>query len=307
MSGEGLATRQHYVPQFLLRRFSREVTKNGLTSDRLAVLDLREDRLFEASVNDVACSNRFYEAAVGEDMVLTIDPGLAQLESMAAPAIARLLKSQDTRSLTPEERSAISLFVVVQGVRSPATRRSVEAMPDLVRKKLEESGPIAQSLRDQMSTAGEDGAHMHLRIMARISEFWPVLAERTWRLHVVPDRSRFCSSDSPAIRFNQVDAGPYGNLGLLCRGLVLQLALSTRVVLAIIDSGVYEVSEGEVVNLTRENLLWYNSVLAFHADRFLYALNPDDFDIREGMWADQPKITPSFFNERAASDRSPED
>jgi hypothetical protein len=307
MSSEGLATRQHYVPQFLLRRFSREVTKNGRTSDRLAVLDLREERVFDASVTDVGCSNRFYEAAVGENMVLTIDPGLAQLENVAAPAIARLRENQDTKSLTSEERSAIALFVVVQAVRSPATRRSVKAMPDLVLKKLEEFGPVAQSLRDQMSTTEQDGARMHLRIMARISEVYPVIAERIWRLHIVPDRSRFCSSDSPVIRFNHVDAGPYGNLGLLCKGLVLQLALSTRVVLAIIDDGAYEASEGEVVNLTHQNLLWYNSVLAYCADRFLYALSPGDFDVREGVWTDRPKIAPSFFNERAATDEGPSD
>ena len=51
------AKKQHYVPQFLLRNFA--VGKK--LKAKLWVLDKRNASVFQASVNDVAHENMFYE------------------------------------------------------------------------------------------------------------------------------------------------------------------------------------------------------------------------------------------------------
>jgi CheY-specific phosphatase CheX len=83
--------------------------------------------------------------------------------------------------------------------------------------------------------------------------------------------------------------GPRGNLGFLCRGIQIQVALSPELALMIGDPSTYGVDADEIDQLTEDNLLHYNSLLAGWAHRWLYSRS-GDFDVRPGMYRSGPRF-----------------
>ena len=65
------AKKHHYIPQFLLRNFAFDRRR------RLYVFGKRTDRVFVASVADVAAENRLYEFSI-DGPTITLEPSLAE-------------------------------------------------------------------------------------------------------------------------------------------------------------------------------------------------------------------------------------
>ncbi len=285
------AKTQHFVPRFLLRRFCEEVRRKRRTTHRLFVHSLDDGRVFRTGLGNVAASNRFYDLTVNVEIVLSIDSSLQELESLAAPAIAKLVQGRDLGALTADDRAAIAFFVTVQAIRGPATRTDMAALPQQLAERLSRLGPLSDTIKRQLKLDDPDAStRSHLRIIEDTSKVYPVLVDRVWRLHVPPDGCRFALSDNPVLRYNDLDLRPYGNLGFLSKGVVLELALSPTLSLAIIEPSPYNVREGEVIRFTESNLLYYNYILAHRAERQLYAKRASDFDVRQGMWEEGPRM-----------------
>ena len=285
------AKTQHFVPRFLLRRFCEQVRRKKRTKNRIFVHNLADGRVFRTGLGNVAASNRFYDLPVNSEVVLTIDPSLQELESLAAPAIAKLVQGRDLDVLTTDDRAAIAFFVTVQAIRGPATRTDMVALPQQLAERLSRLGPLSDTVRRQLKLDDPNAsARSHIRIIQDTSKVYPVLVDRVWRLHVPPKGRRFALSDNPVLRYNDLDLTFYGNLGFLSKGVVLELALSPTLSLAIIEPSAYNVREGEIVRFTESNLLYYNYILAHRAERQLYAKRGSDFDVRDGMWQEGPRM-----------------
>ena len=79
--------KQHYVPQFLLRRFCARHQKTG----RLWVLDKREARVYPASVRDVAHENLFYEYH-DEAMHIELEGLMQRIDSRGAQIVSKIIQ-----------------------------------------------------------------------------------------------------------------------------------------------------------------------------------------------------------------------
>ncbi|HVX83498.1 MAG TPA: DUF4238 domain-containing protein [Phycisphaerae bacterium] len=109
--------RQHYVPQFVLRRFAVDGD-----SDRVWVFDkLRGEARLQA-IRDSAHETYFYERADLSRVGLNLEAKLAEFEGAVAPILETVCNEQSLLSITADTRLALVDFALVQLFRTRAAR-----------------------------------------------------------------------------------------------------------------------------------------------------------------------------------------
>ncbi len=106
---------QHYVPRFLLRRFGVGKKK------RLHVFDKHTGRRFASAARNLAAERSLYDFEF-RGTKLTLEPGLAELESRAARHIERIVKDKSFQVMEQEEPGETCRFPPLKMVRA---KRSV--------------------------------------------------------------------------------------------------------------------------------------------------------------------------------------
>ncbi len=275
---------QHFVPQFVLRHFAQFAPSRSKRKHRVTVLDLQTNKTFVASLSRVAGANRFYDYLTRLGKAESIDPFLTDIEGLTAPAWQKLVSARTVTVLSQAEREALALFIATLAVRGPATRAVIQTVPDLVIQELRRRGEDTSLIEKWLQRQPGDDEAIHANSIRTVAEIFPVIAARVWCLYAPPRGRYFCTSDSPLVRFNELDYGPRGKLGLLQSGITLELALAPELLLIVVDPRVYTLTEGEMGSFTEEDMLRYNTHLAWFANRYLYARLVEDFDVRPGMW-----------------------
>jgi uncharacterized protein DUF4238 len=120
---ESRAKRQHFVPQLMLREFSREVGGKHY----LYQLDVRSGAPRRVKVEDAA-SRRYYYAVTNEDGTRNnrIEGFLAVVEGHAAPALQRLLAAPE--DFAPGDRATLSFFFALLDPRTPGGHEKSETV-----------------------------------------------------------------------------------------------------------------------------------------------------------------------------------
>lgn len=208
--------RQHYVPQFLLRRFVDN-------DEKLSVFVRTQGLSHRASPKDVACQ-RYYNAAKldsGEIDTQTIEKELSQIEGAGSAAVNALLSGERP---TVEQRKDFALFLTSQDFRSPRRRQQFADMllgiehnkfgPDTVKSvanyvrdvtqasKISDQLDITKISRESELKVDEDGTisvsiEATIRALAAAKHFSPVVAKMDWHLFRTPRGKSFIISDSP--------------------------------------------------------------------------------------------------------------
>jgi hypothetical protein len=281
-------TFQHFVPRFLLRHFAIDGSKAG--KEQISVYDLAQGKIFPSNLDRIAGSKKFYDYLTRSGKVASIDPALTNIEGLTAPAWRKLVEARDARRLNIDERAALALFVTTLSVRGPSTRAEISAIPRLAIEELRRRGEDTSLLEEWLRPEPGDDERIHVSTIEAIASVFSVVATRTWKVYSPPPGSRFCTSDSPVVKYNDLDYGPRGKLGLLQRGIVLQVALSPDALLLIADPEIYPIHEGTSEEYEPRNLLNYNHPLAHFAHRHLYSKALADFHVEPGMWSEGPPI-----------------
>lgn len=112
--------KQHYVPQFLLRRFGTGKKRR----EKIWVLDKSTGKVFQSSIKDIGHENYFYEHEELSNNI-DIEQLLGKTESYVAPLLSRINKSGKLFRDKPE-LVGLSYFVAVQLARSPVVRVGME-------------------------------------------------------------------------------------------------------------------------------------------------------------------------------------
>jgi hypothetical protein len=280
---------QHFVPRFVLRHFSTP-GKDAGKRQRIVAYDLKVRKSFQASLMKVGASHDFYEFVTGTGLNLSIDPFLTDIEHVTAPVWRKLAESQRLDALDAHEREGLALFIITLSARGPATRATIEGMPSMVLEALRRRGEDTKKMEQWFGARSkEQDADIHASSIVYVAQHYKRIAARTWILFRPPAGKRFCTSDSPVTQFNEFHYGPGGNLGLLTRGICLQIAITPVLMLLIVDGEAYGLREvDQVFDSTADNLLHYNALLARFAHRYLYASSSLDFEIPEGQWIPDP-------------------
>jgi len=276
-----LPKRQHWVPKLLLRNFTEFPSQDD---PPLQVYDLNSGKVFKTSIKNVAQETHFYNTQEPGARRDTLEPWLSSnVEGPAGSAIERLVRARSVLGMSDEEKVSLARFVATLAVRGQRERHEIEEEP---RELLDFFDSHGETLTDELRQAIEakaDAVAIHNDIIEDVAELAPTMAKMSWRLGRPPAGRNFCSSDNPVLRFNVLAAEPYGNLGLISRGIQLHLALSPELMLALVDPTTYGPSSDEAKLLSEHDLLAYNAALAAEASRHLFALSSNDFDVRPDM------------------------
>jgi hypothetical protein len=109
--------RHHYVPRFLLRRFSCEPTADNPLIWRL---DKESGKSSRSNVTNEAVISHYYRIEEAHGLTATyIENVLSMIEGDASPLVAKLV---DGHTLPPAERVQLALFVWIQFARTPLAR-----------------------------------------------------------------------------------------------------------------------------------------------------------------------------------------
>ncbi len=140
--------RHHYVPQFLLSRFTDAA---GL----VATIDLKSGRTFPQAKANAAAETGFY-AVENEDGTTDnrVEHVLSEIESHAAVAIARLC-DEDVFPPTDNDRSALAGFAALQYVRTPKVREHMAQIGDALFKASLTTTEGLQSMRQVLIESGD--------------------------------------------------------------------------------------------------------------------------------------------------------
>ena len=323
MAASGIAKVQHYVPQFLLRRFG-----NG-KKDQLNVFDKQASRSFPTNAKNVASESRFYDFRI-EDQDATLEPKLAQLEGATKPLLERILDRDSTSVITDAERELLCTFLAVQFTRTKAFREQVLDIPKMLGEHLrsrsgsqDDSGELEQFIKlpDENQQKIETARFM----MNAPRDFGPHFLNKDWLLVATTRKAPFIIGDNPLALQNTIDMGPYGNLGLAVKGIEMYLPLSPVRALAmwcpshkqtilsnantlrqmrviaphliaekIRDPGGIERLERALLDDTPlqyslDNVRNFNSLQVRYAERFVFSSNPD-FSLAHEMVNSHPAL-----------------
>ena len=227
----GIAKVQHYVPQFLLRKFG-----NG-KKDQLHVFDKHTIRSFRTNAKNVASESRFYDFRIDNEDA-TLEPMLAELEGATKPLLGRIIEKDSVSVITDAERELLSTFFAIQFTRTKAFREQMLDVPKMIRanlrSRIEEQGGRSR-IEEFVPLPDENELKIETThfMMNAPSIFGPHFLNKDWLLISTTRKSPFIIGDNPLALQNAIDMGPYGNLGLAVKGIEIYLPLSPVRALAI--------------------------------------------------------------------------
>lgn len=266
---------QHYVPRLHLRRFSTAPDSNSVYC-----YDKQNKRSFLTSVDGTATENFFYDGKT--ELVPEMENFLEKLEKRVGTPYEKIVKNQSLSCLTKKEKVAIALFLGVQMVRTRGSRSSMRGMVEGIEEKVGREN-MAEKLKKELDEMKAEESLRELRnnlIKDASSDFANIMTTLDWHLFLNETELPYYTSDFPVVRHNELDFGPYGNLGLMNRGIQIYFPLTPWMLLSIVEPSVYP-DLPEVSNTTnRENVVFQRDLQVQRSNRFVYSFR-DDFDQAE--------------------------
>ncbi len=293
------AKKQHYVPQFLLRSFA--VGKK--LKARLWVLDKRNASIFQASVNDVAHENMFYEHK-GEGESYEFEHVMEKLDSKAASIIRHVLETSKLPQ-TGEDLVWLSYCVAAQMLRTPVTRKDMDNLRELIIHKFGKEVAFGDDPKTVVEYGPEDSKKSSIHLLRDVPDFARILRQKVWTLSEAPAELSYVIGDNPVSRHNMIDRGPRGNLGLKNDGIELYTPLSPKLTLHMICPKLataalytpeltnvysYAIANNRPIRMKAENVEFMNSLQVIWAERFVFARNRDNLEMPLDMLKTNPEL-----------------
>ena len=300
---------QHYVPQFLLRRF-------GDKKGRINVFDKHTQKTFVSSTRNVASENGFYDLKVGE-IQISLEPLMCEVENSALGLLNGIVEARTTSHLSLDDRSRIAFFMAFQMLR---TRASLEALFQM-EKGLRRTGPskgLTPETMPGLFMNDEQIKQVSLMNLKMAQNIAPEFLNKDWMLYRDPG-CRFIVSDNPVVRKNHYPKNPtMSNNGLACEGIQISMPLSPEFTITFICPTLIEqfrehdrklgkkleiplwdaVDNGVPIDMVDDSLLFQNSMQVAFSNRFVFSKS-NDFSLVKKMIIENPSVVrPKYLDVR---------
>ncbi|MBU1194076.1 MAG: DUF4238 domain-containing protein [Proteobacteria bacterium] len=223
--------KQHTVPRFLLNNFGAGKNKR---KKKLFTFDKHNDRVYQQSVLDATTRNSFYNVENHPER-LSLEPILERNEAQTAIAIKKIIKTNSLVGLTKEDRENIAIFIIMQRARTFHALESINLMMDSLVNKARAMGYAPYQVSELLTgeKESEDRKNLFLHQIISQVDLIPVLLKKSWILYQGHKKDPFYISDNPVALHNDIDMGPYGNLGYSVKGIQIHLPISSTLTLAL--------------------------------------------------------------------------
>ena len=276
---------QHYVPRLYLNSFVIKPKKHSVYC-----YEKKQPKYFEVSTKNIACENYFYDTP--DEQEQRIEEALGLIESSFDPIYKKILVNRDLESLASNEKETIAVFVAAQELR---TREQRETIADMVRqaKQSLHKETLSEEFKERYDIdkwdTEEEMKSLHLNIFKQIPLYAEIILQMKWITLIDHTPMPFWTSDHPINRFNPVKAEPFGNLGLLCKGIGIHFPLSPKMVLSFCDPKTYELLPSRYEIKDIQNVEFENWLQVAHSTRYLFS-NTNDFTFAERILRDNPSL-----------------
>nr|CBA30132.1 hypothetical protein Csp_C22020 [Curvibacter putative symbiont of Hydra magnipapillata] len=266
-----LTKKQHYVPQFLLRRFAAEAPSGWKTN----VFDIERQQLRNnQNVKDVCAENYMYDKDNSFESFLG-----EHVENPASKEIDSIIATPEKISCTPER--AMLLFLTVQIARTRqaygANLAFLNKMMGTVFEKFAELNGMDVDAAKRVQMRPEEPRALLSYMAASAATNYRLIADLKVALIANQTGQEFVLSDNPVFKHNWYlrDCNEPLSASITVRGLQLFLPLSPKLVYCLYDSSVYAYkTDGptkSVVHATHDDVSLLNSFQAINAESFLVA------------------------------------
>lgn len=266
---------QHFVPQFLLKKFSSPVSEGrSIAAFDLSKPEIRYIRA--ASIRD-QCSKRY---TYGEDGQM--ESNLAQLESSAAVVIRDILGSNNL----PRERfggwKALIKFMVVQYGRTPGAANHCYAQQHRILEELKKTPGFSERFKptDTIENLYETSRLPELHSLLYMPRMAPIVEDLHDALIINHSPIEFITSDIAVVFHNHWADGVEnrGCTGFAAAGLLIIMPVSPKHMVIKFDPSVYIVegsktsaSSNVIVSvIDQADVKELNRFQYTYAERFIY-------------------------------------
>lgn len=224
MDTKNTTKKQHYIPQFYLKRFADQ-------RGNLQVLDIRNNRVgLPKSYSGVGYKHYFYavETGVPDEISQRIERWLQQFENAIARELPNIIdKILNNAHIDDNDRYILSTLMSMLWLRSPNMRAHLNKMEEDMTKQImrfyapermdrytRETGiQMSEKERAELVKTLENGSYglrfnnaQHLRFMTEtIGVGGPGFANmffgQKWKIYIARGKKRFITSDGPVVEW----------------------------------------------------------------------------------------------------------
>jgi hypothetical protein len=274
---------QHYVPRFYLANFSR--------SDVINCFDKTGYKQFVANIDQIGCERYFYDIDSKTEQI--VEKELASNEKEFNLVYNKLVLKKSLYCLSWKEKESFARFVAIQEIRTKEQRETIKGIGKEL-KRIFLDKPTSEELKKQLEEVATTSAleqtarRVHLKFLLETllgeNEFVEMYLGLKWILSENNTKMPLWTSDHPVNRFNPIDQSPFGNLGLLSRGIEISFPLTPKLHLSFCDPIEY-FNNPENVAMIKDNVLFYNTLQVRSCTRHILSRD-DDFSIAR-KWLDE--------------------
>ncbi len=273
--------KQHYVPQFYLRHFS----KDGVGLCRYSLANETSER---RNIKNTCQSFNFHgKGAAGLD----VEAAISQVEAKHAPIIEEILDRKNLALISGQDsqntRFLLDIFVLLTDRRTKLAKEETEVVANALFDSLksmwaqsDEARKRALTLDDlhkyrlRRDTAGLEGIINALVPPSTISDL-------SIKLLINETDKPFITSDSPSVFFNFLRLKNLSMRGWQAPGLMIFVPLSDDFMLWLFDQPMYEphknITNGDTIFLKRDrDVDELNRLQILNAYEYVIFSNPDD-------------------------------
>jgi hypothetical protein len=302
---------QHYVPQFILKRFSQ--------NEQICTFDKWTEKTFCTNIKNVCAEKDFYNIQF-DDTIASIEPSLSNLETQAATVIDKLIKSQNIKVLSKEDKYVLAVFLTAQLFRSKSHRERLIHTSKEFAEALRKRGCEPDKVEGYKELNDHDAKRMSMRLMQEMGDFYPHFLDKDWILYKPNAKETLYISDNPLTFQNNNDYGWCGNIGLAVKGIEMYFPLTPKLSLGIfcksimkqIGETLFKVNlapiysptlltakqnleaiykpfrAGDPLLLNTQNVVNQNSLQVKYSERFVFSYT-NDFKVVKQMLSKYPK------------------
>lgn len=259
--------KQHYVPQFYLKQFGTN----------LHIYDKTTGKTFKTNPSDIGFEIDFYGIAVEGDEY--VEQYFRKLETRFSSSYYTFLEQKGFSDEQFEIFATFSAFIAVQFLRTRQHRDYVvnnyQFLFDRLAKNL--------GVDDWRIILTDDG-----KIAAHLSSIlnWEIYASIVGNMKFIVLENKtdipFWTSDNPVFLMNEFTQPPFGNLGIICRGIELHFPLTPQLSILVCDPSLYGNVPSYLAITNKKNIL-YENYLQFNSARRHIISNSSDFQFATSL------------------------
>ncbi|MDE2590895.1 MAG: DUF4238 domain-containing protein [Patescibacteria group bacterium] len=262
------------MPQFYLRNFGTEIH----------CFDKKKDVKFKSTPENVAAKSDFYGGEY--EGIPSLETVFSQLEGNHAIAMRTLIEKQNYYKLPHEQKLAICEFLAFQYLRTEESRKGITRLTEeaynLLGAKI-----IPENLKVKLTEKGS--IDMHLKTMTDYRRLAVLFFNMKFAIFLNKTEIPFWTSDNPISKQNEYDTNPYGNLGIVNKGIEIHLPLTPTLCLYALDPTLFcHIPDLQKV-LTKQHVIRENFLQLRYSTRFVYS-NTNRFHLITSMLKSNPHL-----------------